>query len=161
MTPSFRRAIVIVLDSVGCGELPDAASYGDEGSDTLGNIHKRVPLAIPTLRALGLDRVATIGAPIRNPQSAIRSACGRMAEASAGKDSVTGHWEMMGIVLERPFPVFPNGFSPEILKEIRFLLNGMIEKLAKMASRARLSWNIGCSRMVHAFKGLTSSSTGG
>ena len=117
MTPSFRRAIVIVLDSVGCGELPDAASYGDQGSDTLGNIHKRVPLAIPTLRALGLDRVASIGAPIRNPHSVVRSAYGRMAEASAGKDSVTGHWEMMGIVLDHPFPVFPNGFSAEVLAE--------------------------------------------
>ena len=97
-----------MLDSVGIGELPDAGSYGDEGSDTLGNIAAQVPLRVPTLRALGLGRVA------RDRRSASHDralgACGRMAEASAGKDSVTGHWEMMGIVLDRPFPVFPHGF---------------------------------------------------
>src|SRR5437762_1972221 len=109
----FTRAIVIVMDSVGVGELPDASAYGDEGSDTLGNIARRVPLELPTLRALGLGRVASIGgAPApASPKAAV----GRMAEASAGKDSVTGHWEMMGIVLARPFPLFPNGFSAELL----------------------------------------------
>ena len=114
------------MDSVGAGELPDAAAYGDRGSDTLGNIAKRVPLAVPALRSLGLDRVAAIGsvpdagtgsagslAPVR-PLGAF----GRMAEASAGKDSVTGHWEMMGIVLDRAFPTFPNGFSDDILEEL-------------------------------------------
>src|SRR5437016_3209756 len=103
------------MDSVGIGELPDAASYGDQGSDTIGNIAKQVPLKVPTLRALGLARVAKLGgAPV--PASP-RAAVGRMAEASAGKDSVTGHWEMMGIVLERPFPVFPNGFSDAVVQE--------------------------------------------
>src|SRR5688572_22191714 len=96
----FRRVIVIVLDSVGIGALPDASTYGDEGSNTLGNIARHVPLSIPTLRALGLSRVASIGASSHD-DSEIR-AVGRMAEASAGKDSVTGHWEMMGIVLDRP-----------------------------------------------------------
>ena len=108
-----------MLDSVGCGELPDAAAYGDEGSDTLGNIAKHVPLVLPRLRALGLDRVSAIG-PGANPKSLDlppRGAYGRMAEASAGKDSVTGHWEMMGIVLERPFPTFPTGFPPEVIAE--------------------------------------------
>jgi phosphopentomutase len=114
VTPPFRRAIVIVLDSVGCGELPDAASYGDQGSNTLGNIAKRIPLKLSTLRRLGLDRIASIGGTPSGPAAA---AIGRMAEASAGKDSVTGHWEMMGIVLERPFPVFPNGFSSGVLAE--------------------------------------------
>ena len=114
MTTPFRRAIVIVMDSVGVGELPDAASYGDRGSDTLGHIAARVPLAVPALRRLGLDRVAAIGgASLVAP----RGACGRMAEASAGKDSVTGHWEMMGLVLDRAFPVFPDGFSPGIIAE--------------------------------------------
>src|SRR5262245_25343685 len=103
------------MDSVGIGELPDASVYGDEGSNTLGNIASRVPLGIPTLRALGLERVARLG-PTPTQTSARTSsqtsaqtnaAVGRMAEASAGKDSVTGHWEMMGIVLDRPFPVFP------------------------------------------------------
>jgi phosphopentomutase len=118
-----------VLDSVGCGELPDAAAYGDEGSDTLGNIATQVPLDLPRLRALGLDRVSRIGAgPSGGPDGgALRApngadlpplgAFGRMAEASAGKDSVTGHWEMMGIVLDRPFPTFPEGFPRDLIAE--------------------------------------------
>jgi phosphopentomutase len=113
VAPVFTRAIVIVLDSVGIGELPDAAAYGDEGSDTLGNIHRQIPLALPTLRSLGLGRVAHIG----GPPSAPRGAFGRMMEASAGKDSVTGHWEMMGIVLDRAFPTFPKGFSEQVIAE--------------------------------------------
>jgi len=113
--PPFTRAIVIVLDSVGIGALPDASAYGDEGSDTLGNIARRVPLELATLRGLGLGRVAAIGgAP---PPATPSAAVGRMTEASAGKDSVTGHWEMMGIVLDSPFPVFPGGFAPDIIAE--------------------------------------------
>jgi phosphopentomutase len=112
---SFTRAIVLVLDSVGIGELPDAPAYGDEGSNTLGHIAAEIPLQVPTLRALGLGRVAALGDPAA--PAAPRAAVGRMAEASAGKDSVTGHWEMMGIVLDRPFPVFPGGFTPEIIAE--------------------------------------------
>jgi phosphopentomutase len=102
-----------VLDSVGCGELPDAGLYGDEGSDTLGNIARQIPLRVPRLRALGLGRVARLGGGDAPPQGAY----GRMAEASAGKDSVTGHWEMMGIVLDRPFPTFPSGFPPSVIAE--------------------------------------------
>ena len=115
MSTPFSRAIVLVLDSVGIGELPDAASYGDEGSNTIGNIARQIPLQVPTLRALGLDRIASLGGgpPTDVPAAAI----GRMAEASPGKDSVTGHWEMMGIVLDRPFAVFPHGFAPEIINE--------------------------------------------
>lgn len=114
----FTRAIVIVMDSVGIGELPDAGTYGDQGSNTVGNIAKRVPLKVPTLRALGLDRLVDLGpeAGTGLPPSPVGS-FGRMAEASPGKDSVTGHWELMGIVLDRPFPVFPNGFSQEVLAE--------------------------------------------
>jgi phosphopentomutase len=111
----FPRVIVIVMDSVGIGELPDAAAYGDQGSDTLGNIARQVPLRLPTLRSLGLADVAHIGAAPGDGAAA--GAYGRMAEASPGKDSVTGHWEMMGIVLDRPFPVFPRGFAPEIIAE--------------------------------------------
>jgi phosphopentomutase len=115
----FRRAIVIVMDSVGVGELPDAGSYGDRGSNTLGNIAKRVPLKVPALRSLGLARIADIGpAPDdRSAKALAERAFGRMAEASAGKDSVTGHWEMMGIVLDRAFPTFPDGFSADIIAE--------------------------------------------
>src|SRR5882724_7451869 len=114
------------MDSVGIGELPDAPSYGDVGSNTVGNLHQRFPLKIPTLRKLGLDRLVDLGGHAGPPLlSAVEAdlrvgpigAYGRMAEASAGKDSVTGHWEMMGIVLDHPFPTFPNGFAPEIIAE--------------------------------------------
>ena len=115
MPQSFSRVIVIVLDSVGIGELDDASTYGDTGSNTLGNIARRVPLQLPALRGLGIDRVVDIG-PSKGSRSLLR-AFGRMAEASAGKDSVTGHWEMMGIVLDRAFPVFPQGFPKEPLEE--------------------------------------------
>ena len=101
-----------MLDSVGCGELPDAAAYGDQGSNTLGNIARRVRLRVPHLRSLGLGRVVEIGDGDRGDR---RAAFGRMAESSAGKDSVTGHWEMMGIVLDRPFATYPHGFPPEII----------------------------------------------
>ena len=111
--PVFTRAIVIVLDSAGIGELPDAAAYGDQGSDTLGNIARQAPLRVPTLLSLGLGRlVPALGAA---PAQAPSGAYGRMAEASAGKDSVTGHWEMMGIVLDKPFPTFPRGFPPDLI----------------------------------------------
>lgn len=103
------------MDSVGIGELPDAAAYGDEGSNTVGNIARRVPLQIPTLRSLGLDRLVALGGG--SPTAKPRGATGRMAEASPGKDSVTGHWEMMGVVLDRAFPTFPHGFSTDLLAE--------------------------------------------
>jgi phosphopentomutase len=113
--PAFSRTIVIVLDSVGIGELPDAAAYGDQGSDTLGNIARAMPLRLPTLVSLGLDKLvpALKEAGSRAPSAAY----GRMAERSPGKDSVTGHWEMMGIVLDKPFPTFPRGFDPELIAE--------------------------------------------
>ncbi len=109
------RAFLIVLDSVGIGELPDAGAYGDTGSNTVGNIARHVPLAVPTLRRLGLERVVPLpgGASSNQPLGAF----GRMAEASPGKDSVTGHWELMGLVLERAFPVFPDGFPPDLIAE--------------------------------------------
>jgi phosphopentomutase len=114
----FSRVILIVLDSVGIGELPDAAAYGDEGSNTLGNIAKRVPLQVPTLRTLGLGELVDLGvSSIKDLRPHLRGAYGRMAEASPGKDSVTGHWEMMGIVLDRAFPTFPHGFAPELIAE--------------------------------------------
>src|SRR5258705_8225404 len=111
--PTFSRVMVIVLDSVGIGELPDASAYGDQGSNTLGNIAGRVPLEIPTLRSLGLGRLVPLGGSLPDA----RGAYGRMAEASPGKDSVTGHWEMMGVVLDRPFPTFPRGFPGDLIAE--------------------------------------------
>jgi phosphopentomutase len=112
-TSSVPRVILLVLDSVGIGELPDARVYGDEGSDTLGNICRHVRVQVPTLQALGLGCIA----PLRGIPSPARpsAAFGRMAERSAGKDSVTGHWEMMGLVLERPFPTFPHAFPRELI----------------------------------------------
>jgi len=118
--PTFPRVIVIVLDSVGIGELPDASAYGDAGSNTLGNIARQVPLKIPTLRTLGLNKLLALDPSGANPKgspSPLLGAYGRMAEASPGKDSVTGHWEMMGIVLDRPFPTFPHGFSADLIAE--------------------------------------------
>jgi phosphopentomutase len=109
------RVILLVLDSVGVGELPDAGTYGDTGSNTLGNISRRIPLSVPHLRALGLARVASINTDGTEPEPL--GAYGKMAEASPGKDSVTGHWELMGLVLDTPFPVFPHGFPAEVIAE--------------------------------------------
>jgi phosphopentomutase len=106
------RVILLVLDSVGVGELPDAAAYGDEGSNTAGNIARAVPLRIPGLRSLGFDRIVDIGE--RSPEEPV-GAYGRMAERSPGKDSVTGHWELAGLVLDRAFPTFPQGFPAEVI----------------------------------------------
>jgi phosphopentomutase len=110
---AITRVILIVMDSVGAGELPDAALYGDEGSNTLGHIAEAVGLRVPTLRSLGLSRIVDIG----GETPAARGAWGRMAEASPGKDSVTGHWEIAGLVLERPFPTFPHGFPADVMAE--------------------------------------------
>jgi phosphopentomutase len=107
------RVILIVMDSAGIGELPDAAAYGDEGSNTIGNIHRAVPLEVPTLRTLGLTRVVDIGG---DPGEPALGAFGRMAERSPGKDSVTGHWEIAGLVLDQPFPTFPNGFPKSMIQ---------------------------------------------
>jgi phosphopentomutase len=111
----FKRAILIVLDSVGIGELPDAHLYGDEGSNTVGNIAKQVALNVPTLQSLGLSRLvqlSNVPAPA-TPQGAY----GRMAERSAGKDSVTGHWELMGVIIDRAFPTFPQGFPQPMIED--------------------------------------------
>jgi phosphopentomutase len=112
--PRFARVILIVLDGAGCGALPDADLYGDDGSNTLGNVARLVALRVPNLRGLGLGRLVALDQQMPpRPDGAF----GRMAEASAGKDSVTGHWEMTGIVLDSPFPTFPNGFPPDLIAE--------------------------------------------
>ena len=112
--PPPARVVLIVLDSVGVGELSDAAAYGDQGSDTLGNISRQVRLHLPALCSLGLGHVAHIEGVA--PEPSPRAAFGRMAESSPGKDSVTGHWELMGLVLDRPFPVFPHGFPADVME---------------------------------------------
>jgi phosphopentomutase len=113
LTPPPARAVVIVPDSLGIGALEDAGSYGDEGSNTLGNLGRRVALRIPTLRSLGVGRLVPLWEPGR--EAVPLGAFGRMAELSPGKDSVTGHWELMGVVRDRPFPTFPGGFPDDLI----------------------------------------------
>jgi len=111
----FDRIIWIVLDSVGIGAMPDAADYGDVGSDTLGNIARLRGLKLPNLCRLGLANIKPLAGldAVASPAAAF----GRCALASPGKDTTTGHWEMVGIHLEKPFPVYPNGFPAEIMQE--------------------------------------------
>lgn len=111
----FRRVVWIVLDSVGIGEMPDAASYGDVGSDTLGNIARQRQLNLPNLVNLGLANIRPLHGLAPAPAPA--AAFGRCALASPGKDTTTGHWEMVGIHLEKPFPLFPRGFPRELMDE--------------------------------------------
>jgi phosphopentomutase len=110
----MSRACVIVLDAVGAGELPDAAAFGDEGSDTLGNVARVVGgLDLPNLEALGLGNVEPLeGCP---PQPGAPAVAGRLVERSKGKDTTSGHWELMGIVTEQPMPTYPHGFPFEVI----------------------------------------------
>ncbi len=111
---SINRFIVIVLDSVGIGEGPDAAAFGDVGSNTLGNIARVVGgLKMPHMEAMGLANIAALAGLA--PQLEPGAAYGKMAEVSAGKDTSTGHWELMGIHLNQAFPLYPNGFPPEVM----------------------------------------------
>jgi len=109
------RACVIVLDAVGAGELPDAAEYGDEGSDTLGNVARAVGgLDLPSLEALGLGNVEPLeGCP---PQPGAPAVAGRLRERSKGKDTTTGHWELMGVVTAQAFPTYAHGFPHDVIE---------------------------------------------
>jgi phosphopentomutase len=110
------RACVIVLDAVGAGELPDAADYGDEGSNTLANVAEAVGgLDLPNLEQLGLGNIEELaGCP---PQLHAPAVAGRLFERSKGKDTTTGHWELMGIVTPEPMPTYPHGFPFEVIEE--------------------------------------------
>ncbi|MEG2657187.1 MAG: phosphopentomutase [Clostridium sp.] len=111
-----RKVVLVVLDSVGIGELPDAKLYGDEGSNTLGNIAKNVKgFSIPNLEALGIGSIdgAVNLIKCENPEGVY----GRCNELSKGKDTITGHWEMAGVILEKPLNTYPNGFTKEIMDE--------------------------------------------
>jgi phosphopentomutase len=109
-----RRAVIIVLDGVGAGGAPDAAKFGDEGSNTLGNTaHAAGGLELECLRSLGLGNIVEIEGT--SPVTVPKSSYGLMQERSAAKATLAGHWEMMGIVLEDPLPTYPNGFPAEIL----------------------------------------------
>jgi phosphopentomutase len=110
-----RRAVILVLDGVGVGAAPDAATYGDEGSDTLGNLARAVGgLELPNLALAGLGNVAPLEGI--GPSDSAEGAWGKMRPASAGKDSTSGHWEIAGVHLSRPFPTYPNGFPAEVLE---------------------------------------------
>jgi phosphopentomutase len=113
--PFVPRVCVIVCDSWGVGDAPDAAAYGDEGSDTLGNVSRAVGgLRLPNLEGLGLGHLTRIEGVTARADAG--TAWGRATEVSAGKDTTTGHWEMMGVALDEPFPLFPHGFPSEIIE---------------------------------------------
>lgn len=112
----MATAILIILDGLGVGGAPDAETYGDVGSDTLGNMARRVGgLNVPNLASLGLGNLSTIEnvSPVESP----RAAYGRLQEISKGKDSTTGHWELMGVFTETAYPTYPDGFPAELLEE--------------------------------------------
>jgi len=109
------RVLLLVCDSFGVGDAPDAAAYGDEGSDTIGNCSRAVGgISAPNLATLGLGMLTPIEGV--RPTAAPGTAHGRLTERSAGKDTTTGHWEMTGIVLDRPFPLYPHGFPGEVMR---------------------------------------------
>jgi phosphopentomutase len=110
---NFNRIVLIVLDGAGIGAMPDAAEWGDAGSDTLGHILESRNLRLPNLQRYGLGNVR----PLQNVPALARpdGSYGRCALKSNGKDTTTGHWEMAGIILQQPFPTYPNGFPPSVL----------------------------------------------
>jgi phosphopentomutase len=112
MSSPFGRVTIIVCDSLGIGEMPDAAEYGDVGSDTLGHILASREVKIPNLQKLGLGNIRSLPlSPAENPIGCY----GRAALASRGKDTTTGHWEMAGIITETPFPTYPDGFPDDVM----------------------------------------------
>ncbi len=112
----FKRIIVIVLDGVGCGEAPDAADYGDVGSNSIGNVARAIGgLKLPNLGRIGVGGITDIqGVPASLHQA---GAAGKCIPATKGKDTVAGHWELMGILLEHPFPTYSDGFPDEIIEQ--------------------------------------------
>src|ERR1041385_2647522 len=115
MVTNVRRILIVVLDGVGAGELPDAAQYGDVGSNTLAHTALAVGgLNLPNMGRLGLGHVTDIlGVP---PDPSPIGCYGKMREASPGKDTITGHWEIAGVVLPRPFPTYPQSFPPDLIQ---------------------------------------------
>lgn len=113
-TPPMKRAILIILDGVGCGELPDAAEYGDPGSDTLGHVSKAYPaLRLPNLARWGIGHLTPMPNVPALPVGSCIASFGRCGELSNGKDTTSGHWEMAGVVVEKAFATFPKGFPNE------------------------------------------------
>ncbi|HEY3457085.1 MAG TPA: phosphopentomutase [Bryobacteraceae bacterium] len=110
---AFKRIVWMVLDSVGIGAMPDAGAYGDQGSDTLGNVARKRKLELPNLCRLGLANIKCLAGLPRSESPA--GAYGKCRLASPGKDTTTGHWEMAGIILDKPFPLYPHGFPPDVI----------------------------------------------
>lgn len=110
----MKRVIMIVLDSVGAGALPDADKYGDVGANTLGHIWEQAHPDLPYMEKMGLGRIEGLGYPVPEKTA---GAFGRAIEVSAGKDTTTGHWEMMGLKLDKAFPTYPNGFPKDVMDE--------------------------------------------
>jgi phosphopentomutase len=116
----IKRIAVIVIDGVGAGELPDAAEYGDVGSNSLSNTARVLGgINLPNLGEIGIGNITPIQGV--SPRKETRGAYGKCTEISKGKDSVTGHWELMGVEVKKPFPTYPNGFPPEVLDEFKRL----------------------------------------
>ena len=112
-----RRALILVLDGVGCGEAPDSAAYGDSGSDTIGNVSRAVGgLRLPNMARLGLGNIAPIAGV--EPEPYAIGAWGSMLPRSSGKDSTTGHWEIAGLHLAKPFPTYPHGFPVDVISAV-------------------------------------------
>src|SRR5699024_2743364 len=112
----FHRVHLIVLDSVGIGEAPDSADFGDKGAHTLGHIAENVPLHIPHLEELGLGNIAPLKG-VREVEKT-KGYYTKLEEQSVGKDTMTGHWEIMGLHIQTPFRVFPEGFPEELIQTI-------------------------------------------
>ncbi len=117
----MKRAIIILLDGVGAGELPDAHLYNDEGSNTLGNLSRAYDLKLPNLQKYGLGNIVSMRGV--SPEEPPLACYGKLKECSPGKDSTTGHWELMGVILDKPFPVYPNGFPKEMLEKFERAIN--------------------------------------
>lgn len=117
MTGPFERIILVVMDSLGIGAMPDAAAYGDEGRDTLGHIAEKRGLRVPNFARLGLANIRPLSGipPVEKPEGAY----GKATLFSPGKDTTAGHWEMAGIILAWPFPTYPKGFPPEVIEPLR------------------------------------------
>ena len=134
-----KKAIVIVLDSVGIGELPDAANYGDKGADTLGHIINTCHPKLPHLMELGLANID--GASFPGKVDAPKGCFGKLREVSAGKDTTTGHWEIAGVQLAQAFPTFPNGFPQDFIERFeRLSAAARWETSPPPARRSSTSW---------------------
>jgi phosphopentomutase len=140
----FERVIWIVLDSVGIGEMPDAAQYGDHDVDTLGNIARLRGIKLPNLQRYGLGNIKPLTGIA--PAAAPAAAYGKCTLASPGKDTTTGHWEMVGIHLAKPFPLYPNGFPREILDEFERRI-GRVSLGNKAASGTEIIKELGAEHM--------------